>query len=114
MNNINGFKIKATTWIELDLMDDNDKKQLEIDYRAVERDCYRWNPIHITAAVKEWQDQAGGLYSQRAKDREELWSKRHKCIQELEEWFDSHRMGWVPYNVICWIANRKVGYDPNN
>ena len=106
--------IKPETREQLRLMLADDKAQLERDYQEVERDCYRWNPIHITADVKQWMDQAGGLYSQRAKDRAELWSRRHKCIQELEEWFDNHGLGWVPYNIICWIANKKVGYDPNN
>ena len=106
--------IKPETREQLELMSADDKAQLERDYYEVERDCYRWNPIHITADVQKWMDQTGGLYSKRHEDRMELWSKRRGCINELQEWFDNHGMSWVPYDVICWIANRKVGYDPNS
>lgn len=80
-------KIKATTWIELNLMTEEQRAQLEIDYQAVIKDCDKWCREELDRKQAEIQREQD-LADQRAA---QLKSKRDKRLKRKQRRRDRRR-----------------------
>ena len=82
MNNINEFKIKDTTWIELE---HSDKDERQRNYEAVVADCNRWDERDRTEA-KEQETRRKWKEWKKESDRWERRSKRRTMWSNFKWW----------------------------
>ena len=85
----NKFEIKATTWIELELMSDADKKQLDLDWQAVEEACKQWDRDRVTRLQAE--------VDRRTAERQRKWDLEAERANKRLERKANRRQKWVNF-----------------